>query len=104
MLHRELKQSPLDPPQVPPDDAPDPPKAVWPVVLQWGESDDVNRGDLTAAATDEELEALVQAVDPLYPMINAYLDETGDAEHAVPFGDLALAAMEARYELDRRTS
>ena len=88
----------------PPDDAPDPLRAVWHLVLRWGESDDVERGDLTAAATNGELAALVQAVDPLYPIINAYLDETGDAERAVPYGDLAQAAMEAKFELNRRTS
>ena len=47
---------------------------------------------------------LVQTVDPLYPAINAYLDKTGDAEHAIAYGDLAQAAMEARFELDRRAS
>lgn len=91
-------------PSSPPVDAPDSLKAVWDLVLRWGESDDVGRGDLTTGATDEELKALVKAVDPLYPAISAYLDETGDAEHAVPFGDLAQAAMEARFELDRRAS
>jgi hypothetical protein len=40
-----------------------------------GVSDDVDRGDLTTAATDEELEVLVQTVGPLYPAINAYLDK-----------------------------
>ena len=50
----------------------------------------------------EEFSALVEAVDPLFPAINAYLDVTGDAERAVPYGDLAQAAMEARFELDRR--
>jgi hypothetical protein len=91
-------------PATSPGDAPDALKAVWPLVLHWGLSDDVGRGDLTTAATDEELEALVQTVNPLYPAINAYLDKTGDAEHAVPYGDLAQAAMEARFELDRRAS
>ena len=95
---------PSDLPSSPPDDAPDPLKAVWPLVLRWAESDDVGRGDLTTAATDEELEVLVQTLDPLYPAINAYLDKTGDAEHAVAYGDLAQAAMEARFELDRRAS
>jgi len=73
-------------------------------VLHWGLSDDVGRGGLTAAATDEELEVLVQMVNPLYPAINAYLNKTGNAEHALPYGDLAQAAMEARFELDHRAS
>ncbi len=46
---------------------------------------------------------LIDAVTPLYPAINAYLDETGDAEHALPYGDLAQAALEAEFEMRRRT-
>lgn len=86
----------------PPDDAPAELKAVWPLVLRWGESDDVGRGGVTDAASDEDLSALVEAINPLFPAINAYLDATGDAERAVPYGDLAQAAMEARFEIDRR--
>jgi hypothetical protein len=89
-------------PSDPPDDAPDALKAVWSLVLRWGLSDDEGRGDLTQTASDEELASLVEAVDPLFPTINGYLDATGDAERAVPYGDLAQAAMEACFELDRR--
>ncbi len=91
-----------DLPGDPPDDAPNELRAVWPLILRWGESDDVDRGDLTDGASDEDLQSLVEAVNPLFPAINAYLDATGDVEHAVPYGDLAQAAMEARFELDRR--
>jgi len=93
-----------DLPSDPPDDAPRELKDVWPLVCSWAESDDVGRGRLVDSARDEELRALVDAVNPLYPAINAYLDETGDAERAVPYGDLAQAAMEAQLELDRRTA
>jgi hypothetical protein len=93
-----------DLPADPPDDAPEALKVVWPLVLLWGESDDAERGNLTAAASDEDLQDLMQAVDPLFTTINGYLNQTGDAEHAVPYGDLAQAAMEARFELDRRRS
>ena len=86
----------------PPGDAPEALSRAWPLVLRWGESDDVGRSELVDAASDGELSALIDAVTPLYPAINAYLDETGDAEHAVPYGDLAHAAMEAQFELDRR--
>jgi hypothetical protein len=75
-----------------------------PLVLRWGESDDVERETLTSAASDEDLQDLVEVIDPLFPVINTYLDETGDAEHAVPYGDLAQAAIEARLEIDRRAS
>ena len=71
-------------------------------MLRWGASDDLVRSQLVEASSDEELRSLVQSVRPLYPGINAYLDQTGDAERAVPYGDLAQAAMEAQFEVDRR--
>jgi hypothetical protein len=86
----------------PPDDAPEALKRAWPLVLRWGESDDLVRSQLVEAASDEELRSLIQGVRPLYPAVNAYLDQTGDAERAVPYGDLAQAAMEAQFEVDRR--
>ena len=86
----------------PPDDAPAALQRARPLVLQWGESDDLVRSRLVEAASDEELRSLVQNVRPLYPAVNAYLDQTGDAERAVPYGDLAQAAMEAQFEVDRR--
>jgi hypothetical protein len=72
--------------------------------LRWAESDDLGRDELIESANDEELRLLIDAVEPLFPAINAYLDATGDGEHAVPFGDLAQAALEARFELDRRAA
>ena len=91
-----------DLPPEPPSDAPEALKALWPLVLRWGESDDDVRGHLTAAASEEELEELVDVVAPLYPAINAYLDETSDAERAVPYGDLAQAAEEVQIAIARR--
>jgi hypothetical protein len=99
-----IVEMPAELPGDPPDDAPDDLKAVWYLVLRWGESDDVGRGALIEAASDEELTDLLEAIDPLFPAINGYLDATGDAERAVPYGDLAQAAMEARFELDRRST
>jgi hypothetical protein len=89
-------------PLTPPADAPDSLKALWPLVLKWGPSDDLDREQLVENASDAELQFLVDAVNPQFAAINAYLDETSDAEHAVAFGDLAQAAMEARFEVDRR--
>jgi len=51
---------------------------------------------------EPDLTDLVSRVAPPYPAINAYLDATNDAERAVPYGDLAQAALEARAELERR--
>ena len=93
-----------DLPSQPPDDAPDALKRAWPLVVRWGESDDVEREHLLDSATEKELTALIEAVKPLFPAINGYLDETGDAEHAVPYGDLAQAAMEAQLDRRNRTS
>jgi hypothetical protein len=93
---------PSDLSREPPEDAPEELKAVWGLVLRWAASDDVERGSLTDAASNEDLSALAGAIEPLLPAINAYLDATGDAERAVPYGDLAQAAIEARLELDRR--
>lgn len=87
---------------LPPGDAPEVLKQVWLLVLRWGVSDDVRRSEMVEAGSDEELADLIEAVSPLYPAINAYLDDTGDAEHAVPYGDLAQCAMEAQFEVGRR--
>jgi hypothetical protein len=46
---------------------------------------------------------LVTTIGPcVFEAINNYLDETHDAEQAVPYGDPAQAAMEVQFELDRR--
>jgi phytoene dehydrogenase-like protein len=89
-------------PSLPPDDAPDAPAALWPLVLRWAESDDARRGQLIDAAADHDLQGLVDRVRPTLVSINAYLDRTADAERAVPFGDLAQAALEAEQALDGR--
>lgn len=92
-----------DLPNVPPSDAPDDLKPLWPLVLEWGLGDDVDRGEIVDVASDGALRALIDAVIPVLPSIDAYLDATSNAERAVPYGDLAQAALEARLELDRRT-
>ena len=57
---------------------------------------------MNGASTDE-LVALVNAVTKeKFVQINQFLDLTLEAEDAVPFGDLAQAAMEARLELKQR--
>ncbi len=54
-------------------------------------------------ASAEELIALVGAVtSEAFDQINYFLDQTFDAEEAVPFGDLAQAAIEAKLELKLR--
>ena len=89
-------------PALRPDDSPDDLKAVWPLVLRWGKSDDSERETLTSGASDEGAEAVGRRRRSYLPGGNGYLDVTGNAERAVPCGDLAQAAMEAQLELDNR--
>ena len=86
----------------PPEDTPAELAALWPLVLRWARGDDVQRVGMITTAPSEDLAELAQQVRPFLSDINAYLDRTGDAERAVPFGDLAQAALEAEHELRRR--
>ena len=66
-------------------------------------SDDVERERVVSAATTQELREVVDAVSAaVLDQINRFLDQTFDAEYAVPYGDLAQAAMEAKVELKER--
>ena len=85
-----------------PGDAPAELAALWPLVLRWARGDDVQRVGLITAGGSADLAELSRQVRPLLSEIDAYLDRTGDAERAVPFGDLAQAALEAEQELSRR--
>ena len=78
-------------------------QALAPLVQRFGVSDDVERERVLNGASTEELIALVNAVTKeAFDQINQFLDQTSDAEDAVPFGDLAQAAAEARLELKLR--
>lgn len=73
------------------------------LVQRFGIADDVERERVLKGASTEELIALVNAVTKdKFDHINQFLDQTFDAEDAVPFGDLAQAAMEAKLELKLR--
>ena len=87
----------------PPASAPAVLRALWPLVVRFGVSDDRVRDDALRAASVDDLKKLVAAVGPAeFAAINAYLDDTGDAAESVPYGDLAQAAMEATVELATR--
>jgi hypothetical protein len=79
-------------------------RELWPLVRTFGVSDDRAREEALNEASTEALAELVRRVDTdALKKIDAYLDETGDAEEAVPYGDLAQAAIEAATRLrDRR--
>jgi hypothetical protein len=92
-------------PQVPPESAPTSLRAVWPLVLRYGESDDLVREEILDAASDDELTELVTRVDkPVLRTIVRYLDVVDNAEEAIPYDALAQAAMEAEMLLKRRRS
>lgn len=78
-------------------------KELAPLVGEFGISDDAERESAIEMAPTETLVALVRTVTAeMFAEINRYLDETDNAEDAVPFGDLAQAAQEAKLELKRR--
>jgi hypothetical protein len=92
-------------PLEPPTSAPELLRNLWPLLLRFGLSDDGARARLLAATPTDDLNDLVIRVSPaVFKAINAYLDDTDDAEEAVPFGDLAQAAMEAATILRERSN
>jgi hypothetical protein len=92
-----------DLPSTPPPSAPPQLQGLWALVLKYGRSDDVGREEVLEGASSEELQTLVNLVDKdAFDAINRYLDDTDNSEEAVPFGDLAQAAMEAGAILDHR--
>jgi hypothetical protein len=77
-----------------------------PLISRYAESDDANRSELLEQASDADLRELSRAPDDHW--INAFLDENVTADPG-PAQDVALAldsfsqaAMEAKYELERR--
>jgi hypothetical protein len=83
--------------------APEALQRLSPWLAQFGMADDAEREQAIESATTDDLTSLVEAVDKdVLEQINRYLDETDNAEDALPYGDLAQAAMEANLELRRR--
>jgi len=63
----------------------------------------VTRDRILNAADSDVLSQLVRAITAdVFAEINACLDATNNSEEAVPYGDLAQAAMEAAMILDER--
>jgi len=78
-------------------------KDLAPLVGKFGISDDSERQKAIETAPTEELAKLVRTVTAeIFAELNRYLDETDNAEAAIPFGDLAQAAEEAMLELKQR--
>jgi hypothetical protein len=83
---------------------------LGPLIARYAESDDVDRSELLANASDEELRELSEGPNTHWDAINAFLDDNLEAEPG-PRQDVALAldsfsqaAMEARSELEERTT
>jgi hypothetical protein len=73
-----------------------------PLIRRWAMGADTEREAAQEAASTEELEGLWRVVQPRFEAINGYLDENDD-EEAHLLGNLAEGAMEAAYEIERRT-
>jgi hypothetical protein len=74
-----------------------------PFIRKWAGSDDVERENVVSRASTEDLEFLWSAVQPRFTAINEYLDRHDDDDEADLLGNLAEGAMEAAFEIERRT-
>ncbi|HYX85993.1 MAG TPA: hypothetical protein VE777_13555 [Gaiellales bacterium] len=83
-------------------------RRLGPLIARYAESDDVIRAAMLEKATDEDLRELSSAPVEHWDAINAYLDENIRAEPsprqavALALDSFSQAAMEARFELERR--
>jgi hypothetical protein len=73
-----------------------------PLIRKWAGSDDVERENAVSGASTEDLQSFWAAVQPRFAAINEYLDGHDDDE-AHLLGNLAEGAMEAAFEIERRT-
>ena len=76
-----------------------------PLIKSWVRSDDAERSDILARASNARLTRLVDQVAPHFASINSYLDSFSDgalSESAVTLGTLAECATEAQLLLARR--
>ena len=78
-----------------------------PLIAKYGEGDDADREALLEGSSDEELRALSAAADPHWDAINGFLDANMETpgpgqDLAIALDAFALAAMEARSELEGR--
>ena len=82
---------------------PDALRVLLPFYRRFAVADDGERERLIEAAAPTDLEQLVQAVNPLWRDINAFLDiDSGSNEEGLT-DSLAQAAMEAQIELKNRS-
>jgi len=82
---------------------PGPLRPLVPFYRRFAVADDGQRERLIEAASPADLEQLVQAVNPLWRDINAFLDIDSGSNEEVLTDSLAQAAMEAQIELRNRS-
>ena len=82
---------------------PDALRALLPYYRRFAVADDGERERLIEAAAAADLDQLVQAVNPLWPEINAFLVNDSGSSEAGLTDSLAQAAMEAQIELKNRS-
>src|SRR5260370_29953074 len=81
------------------------PAALRPLVphyQRFAVADDVEREHLIQQATADDLQQLVEAVNPRWPEINAFLEFDSASNEESLTDSLAQAAMEAQIELKAR--
>lgn len=76
-----------------------------PLMQSWARSDDAERSEILARASNARLTRLVNQVEPHFASINRYLDSFQDgalSESAATLGTLAECTTEAQLLLARR--
>ncbi len=73
-----------------------------PLIRTWAIPDDIDREDHIEAASTDDLRQLIDALEPRFEAIDAYLAENDHLEEATYLGALAEAAVEAGFELEER--
>jgi hypothetical protein len=82
-------------------------RGLAPLIARYAESDDVIRSELLKQASDDELRELSEAPTARWDAVNAFLDDNVAApgprqDVALALDSFSQAAMEARFELERR--
>jgi hypothetical protein len=85
------------------DSFPDALRPLIPLIAQWAISDDEERSRKLMRSAESTRQRLVNAVVPLLPLVDQFLDTFGrnPPEEACALGDLAQAAIEAQLILGK---
>ncbi len=90
--------------QLDPTRLPEEIRELAPLIREWAIGDDIQRSAKLENASEEELQALVEAVSPYWDAVNSWLDEANEEnpvpDEAVLLSWLAEAAAEAETMID----